>query len=88
MTQLPFVSERVLDRINTLPEKDREIISEALTCEFVNGEDPIAKLPPLIATVYTFIRFFVRREMAYTGSYEYGNKKAGHANAIKMACPA
>lgn len=87
MTQLPFVSKRVLDRINTMPENDREIISQALTCEFVRGEDPLTQLPPVIAIAYTFIRFFVKREMS-SGAADGGNKKTGHADAIKMACPA
>ncbi|WP_286526053.1 hypothetical protein [Duncaniella freteri] len=56
----PFViSSRVIDTVNSLPPADRIPISNALSAEFILGNDPSESLTPMQNMLYAMIRFYV-----------------------------
>jgi hypothetical protein len=56
----PFViSSRVIDTVNSLPPEDRISISNALSAEFILGNDPSESLTPMQNMLYAMIRFYV-----------------------------
>ena len=57
-----YISPRVIDTITSLPQKDRQPISNALSMEFILGIDPTDTLTPMQAMLYTMIKFYVRQD--------------------------
>ncbi|MDE6370857.1 MAG: hypothetical protein K2K92_05145 [Duncaniella sp.] len=57
-----YFSSRVIDTINSLPAADRLPVSNALTMEFVLGQDPADTLTPVQTMVYAMIRYYVKHD--------------------------
>lgn len=55
---------RLLRTVRALPPAEREVISNALTREFILGEDPASSLTPIQGIMYTMIRFYVKQDIA------------------------
>ena len=59
----PFViSSRVIETVKSLPDEERRIISSALAEELLCGEDPVKKMSPLQAMLYSVVRYYVKRD--------------------------
>lgn len=56
------ISPRVIDTINSLPPADRIQIGNALTAEFILGNDPTGMLTPNQQIIYAVIRFYVSHD--------------------------
>lgn len=56
------ISSRVIDTINSLHPIDRTIISNALSMEFILGQNPQSTLTPMQSIIYAVIRFYVTRD--------------------------
>ncbi len=54
-----IISPRVIDTINSLSDTDRRPISNALSMEFILGQNPEDTLTPMQNVVYAIIRFYV-----------------------------
>lgn len=57
-----IISNRVVDTINRLPDKDRLPISRALSANLLHGIPPESTLTPLQCIVYTMIRHYVKQD--------------------------
>lgn len=49
----------MIDTVNSLPPADRIPISNALSAEFILGNDPSESLTPMQNMLYAMIRFYV-----------------------------
>lgn len=58
MTAPIFISPRVINTINSLPETDRKAIAEAITGELILG-NASADLTPMQSLVFAIIRRYV-----------------------------
>lgn len=59
-----IISPRVINTINSLPADYRREISNALSMEFILGQDPASMLTPVQYMVYAMIRFYVTQDTA------------------------
>lgn len=57
-----IISPRVIDTINSLSNDDRAPISNALSREFILGQDPQELLTPTQSIIYAVIRFYVTQD--------------------------
>lgn len=57
-----IISPRVIDTINSLQPEDRTPISNALSMEFILGQNPEAILTPMQNIIYAVIRFYVTQD--------------------------
>lgn len=57
-----YISPRVIDTVTSLPIEDRIPISNALSMEFILGQDPTDTLTPMQAMLYAMIRFYVTQD--------------------------
>lgn len=62
MTPSFIISPRVINTINSMTPDDRTIISQALSMEYILGEDPDTILSPMQKVIYAIIRFYVRQD--------------------------
>lgn len=62
MNSSVIISTRVIDTINSLSPSDRAPISNALSTEFILGQDPEALLTPTQSIIYAVIRFYVTQD--------------------------
>ncbi|MCI9284278.1 MAG: hypothetical protein HFJ91_00360 [Muribaculaceae bacterium] len=58
-----IITARVIDTINSLSANDRGPISNALTMEFILGQNPESTLTPMQNVVYAILRFYVKQDM-------------------------
>lgn len=56
------ISPRVIDTINSLQPVDRAPISNALSMEFILGQNPEDTLTPMQSIIYAVIRFYVTQD--------------------------
>ena len=56
------ISSRVIDTINSLQPLDRTIISNALSMEFILGQNPESTLTPIHTITYAVIRYYVTQD--------------------------
>ncbi len=56
------ISSRVIDTINSLQPLDRTIISNALSMEFILGQNPESTLTPMQSIIYAVIRYYVTQD--------------------------
>ena len=54
-----IITSRVIDTINSLSNIDRGPITNALSMEFILGQNPEDTLTPMQNVVYAIIRFYV-----------------------------
>ena len=60
---MPFIiSSRVINTINSMAPTDRAVISQALSKEYILGEDPDSLLSPMQKVIYAIIRSYVRQD--------------------------
>ncbi|MCM1356702.1 MAG: hypothetical protein NC212_09900 [Staphylococcus sp.] len=57
-----IISPRVIDTINSLQPTDRTSISNALSMEFILGQNPENTLTPMQNIIYAVIRFYVNQD--------------------------
>ncbi|MCM1077476.1 MAG: hypothetical protein NC411_08975 [Bacteroides sp.] len=57
-----IISPRVIDTINSLQPLDRTPITNALSMEFILGENPSSTLTPRQNIIYAVIRYYVTRD--------------------------
>ncbi len=57
-----IISPRVINTVNSLPDIDRGAISNAISMEFILGQDPLATLTPTQSMIYSIIRFYVKQD--------------------------
>ena len=57
-----IITSRVIDTINSLSNIDRGPITNALSMEFILGQDPGPTLTPMQNVVYAIIRFYVNQD--------------------------
>lgn len=57
-----IISQRVINTVNALPAHDRGPISNALSMEFILGQNPESTLTPMQNVVYGMIRFYVLQD--------------------------
>ena len=57
-----YISPRVIDTINSLPEPDRQAITAALSRDFILGADPYSELSPTQGILYAMIRHYVEHD--------------------------
>lgn len=62
MNSSVIISPRVIDTINSLSPSDRAPISNALSMEFILGQNPEATLTPTQGIIYAVIRFYVTQD--------------------------
>lgn len=68
-----IISPRVINTINSLSAADRGPISNALSMEFILGQDPGKTLTPMQNMVYAIIRYYVRQDTWRGGSTNSGS---------------
>ena len=56
------ISPRVINTINSLQPADRTPISNALSMEFILGQNPEDTLTPMQNIIYEIIRFYVTQD--------------------------
>lgn len=61
------ISPRVINTINSLPVADRGPISQALSMEFILGQDPVDTLTRHQSIIYAVIRFYVDHDTKRAG---------------------
>ncbi len=76
-----YISPRVIDTINSLPESDRQAITLALSHEFILGNDPYNHLTPVQGMLYAMIRHYVEQDT------ERNRRLASEATASTSASP-
>lgn len=59
-----FLSQRVLNTLNSLPADERATLAHALTDEMVLGIDPTESLTAIQRMVYAIIRHYVHHDSA------------------------
>lgn len=64
MNSSVIISPRVIDTINSLSSADRAPISNALSMEFILGQNPEDTLTPTQSIIYAVIRFYVTQDTA------------------------
>lgn len=64
-----FLSPRVINTINSLPDADRIAVANAVTDEFILGIGAPAHLTPLQTLAMAVIRQYVRRDSARVASH-------------------
>lgn len=74
-----YFSSRVIDTINSLPLTDRLPVSNALTMEFVLGQDPSDTLSPIQTMVYAMIKYYVKHDASKRMRHEQDCEFAGTA---------
>ncbi len=57
-----IITPRVIDTINSLSDTDRTTISNALSMEFILGQNPEYTLTPMQNIIYSVIRFYVTQD--------------------------
>lgn len=57
-----IISPRVINTIQSLSDADRGAISNAISMEFILGQDPIDTLTPTQNMIYSIIRFYVNQD--------------------------
>ncbi len=57
-----IISKRVINTINSLSPADRAPISNALSMEFILGQNPEPTLTPMQNVLYSVIRFYVTQD--------------------------
>lgn len=57
-----IITKRVINTINSLPQSDRAPISNALSMEFILGQNPDEILSPTQKLLYSVIRFYVSQD--------------------------
>lgn len=62
MTSPIFISPRVLDTINSLPDTDRKAIAGAIAGELILGSDATSELTPMQSLVFAIIRQYVTHD--------------------------
>lgn len=62
MTAPFFVSNRVINTIQSLPEEDRIALSAALVGEMILGGEASTELTPIQALAYQIIRRYVKQD--------------------------
>lgn len=69
MNSSVIISPRVIDTINSLSSADRAPISNALSMEFILGQNPEDTLTPTQSIIYAVIRFYVTQDTARHREY-------------------
>lgn len=64
MNSSVIISPCVIDTINSLSSADRTPISNALSMEFILGQNPEDTLTPNQSIIYAVIRFYVTQDTA------------------------
>lgn len=67
MTSPFFISNRVINTIQSLPEDDRIALSVALVGEMLLGADASCELTPIQALAYQIIRSYVEQDTRKRG---------------------
>ena len=62
MTAPFYISNRVIDTIQSLPEDDRIALSTAIVGEMLLGAGPAPELTPIQALAYQIIRRYVKQD--------------------------
>ncbi|MCM1137177.1 MAG: hypothetical protein NC221_05755 [Duncaniella sp.] len=63
----PFIiSKRVINTIKSLSAADREPICNAMSMEFILGQNPQSTLTPMQNVIYSIIRFYVNQDTIRT----------------------
>lgn len=62
MNRAFFISQHVIDTINSLPVEERVSISSALIGEFILGESPKNHLSPVEDMLYSIIKRYVEQD--------------------------
>ncbi|MDE6555787.1 MAG: hypothetical protein K2K55_02360 [Duncaniella sp.] len=62
MTSSFVITPRVIQTINSMTPDDRSVISQALSMEYILGENPDTILSPMQKVLYAIIRFYVRQD--------------------------
>ena len=57
-----IITKRVINTINSLSPADRAPISNALSMEFILGQNPEHTLTPMQNVLYSVIRFYVTQD--------------------------
>lgn len=57
-----IISKRVINTIQSLSSADRQPISNALSMEFILGQNPESTLTPMQNVIYSIIRFYVNQD--------------------------
>lgn len=57
-----IITKRVINTINSLSQADRVPISNALSMEFILGQNPEHTLTPMQSVLYSIIRFYVNQD--------------------------
>ena len=57
-----IITKRVINTINSLSQADRTPISNALSMEFILGQNPEGTLTPMQNIIYAVIRFYVTQD--------------------------
>lgn len=57
-----IISPRVIDTINSLQPTDRTPITNALSMEFILGQNPAGTLTPMQNIIYSVIRFYITQD--------------------------
>ena len=76
-----FISPRVIDTVNSLPDVDRQAITSALSREFILGTDPYSGLTPIQGMLYAMIRHYVEQDT------EHNRRLTSEASAASSASP-
>lgn len=58
------ISQHVVNTIQSLPQEERVVISNALVSEFILGENPESVLTPFQAMLYSVVRYYVKKDNA------------------------
>lgn len=58
------ISQHVVNTIQSLPQEERVVISNALVSEFILGENPENALTPFQAMLYSVVRYYVKKDNA------------------------
>ena len=62
MNSQVLFSQNVINTLRSLPEADRGPIANALTAEFILGQDPLDELTALQSRMYCVIRYYMCRD--------------------------
>ncbi|MDE6860868.1 MAG: hypothetical protein K2J65_10710 [Duncaniella sp.] len=57
-----IITKRVINTINSLSQADRTPISNALSMEFILGQNPEHTLTPMQNVLYSIIRYYVAQD--------------------------
>ncbi|MDE5751072.1 MAG: hypothetical protein K2H88_00355 [Duncaniella sp.] len=71
-----IITPRVIDTINSLSEADRGPITNALSMEFILGQNPEQTLTPMQNIVYAIIRFYVNQDTERGSSSSFDPRRS------------